>query len=172
MQSQVTHIQSRLRQIIFALALLFNASCATSQKGKIVEGAIIGAVIGGAYGASRPDYQDKNAMMFGAMGAAIGAVALAYHLDPDKHSEQLKAENTKLKKELDLISNPKVIFESPATFNSKIPDKYKKLVNPGEWRISEIDQWLEEGENRLIHQDKIMELIPPSLQPNQQGDQK
>ena len=41
------------------------------------------------------------------------------------------------------------------------------MINPGEWKIYALDQWIEAGENQLIHQDKIMELIPPSLVPVQ-----
>lgn len=166
--------QSRpnLGRALCALALLANTSCATSQKGKIIEWSTVGAVIGGTYGASRTDYQDKNAMMYGALGAAVGAIAGLYYHDPDKQVESLTLENQKLKKELDMFQSPQVLIETPATFNSKIPLKYKKLINPGEWRVSEIDQWIEDSENRLIHQDKIMDLIPPSLNPNNQGKGK
>lgn len=165
MSGEVKQNRPYLGRALCALALLASAGCATSQKGKILEWTAIGATLGGAYGASRPDYQDKNSMMFGALGAVAGAIAGLYYHDPDKQSEKLVLENQKLKRELDLIQSPNVLIETPATFNAKIPDKYKKLINPGEWKISEIDQWIEDSENRLIHQDKIMELIPPSLNP-------
>lgn len=154
-----------LVRALSALTLLTGSSCATSQKGKISEWAIIGGSAGFVFGSTRPDYQDKNAMMFSAIGTAIGALAGLYYFDPDKQSEKLAFENQKMKKDMELIQASKVIVETPATFNTKIPAKYKQLINPGEWRISEIDQWIEEGENRLIHQDKIMELIPPTLKP-------
>ena len=41
------------------------------------------------------------------------------------------------------------------------------MINPGEWKIYALDQWIEDSENKLIHQDKMMELIPPSLIPAQ-----
>ena len=152
-------------RLIFLLFLLFNLGCATSQKGKIVEWSAAGLATGVVYGSTRQDFKDKNAMMYGAVGAAVGAIAGLYYFDPDKNFERLTDENKRLRQDLDLVQIPKVIAETPATFNTKIPEKYKKLINPGEWRISELDQWIEEGENRLIHQDKIMELIPPSLKP-------
>lgn len=152
-------------RLIFLLFLLFNLGCATSQKGKIVEWSLAGLAAGSVYGSTRQDFKDKNAMMYGAVGAAVGAIAGLYYFDPDKNSERLTEENKRLRKDLDLVQLPRVIAETPATFNTKIPEKYKKLINPGEWKISELDQWIEEGENRLIHQDKMMELIPPSLKP-------
>lgn len=167
MSATVKQILNRLARVVATLGIsVLTSACASSQKGKIIQWAAAGGAIGGTYGSSRTDYQDKNAMMYGAVGAAIGALAGLYYHDPDKHSENLVLENQKLKKDLELIQTPKVLVETPATFNTKIPEKYKKLINPGEWRISEIDQWIEESENRLIHQDKIMELIPPTLNPN------
>lgn len=165
-----------LRCLARALAALglsaLTGACATTTKGKVAEWTVLGGLAGGAYGSSRPEYKDQNAVMYGAVGAAIGALAAVYYHDPDKQTEQLRLENAKLKKDLDAFSEPKVLVETPATFNSRIPEKYKRLINPGEWRVAEIDQWIEDGENRLIHQDKVMELIPPSLKPNQQGNLK
>lgn len=152
--------------IHLALAsLLLTTGCATSQKGKIAEWSVIGASLGGAYGFSKNDYKNQNAALFSALGALTGIAASLYFHDPDKKIDQLEIENTNFKRDLEVLQSPKVIIESPATFNTKIPDKYKKLINPGEWRVTEIDQWSEESENRLIHQDKIMELIPPTLNP-------
>ena len=169
MSVEIRNQKRCLARAMVALGLsALTGACATSQKGKIVEWSVVGAAIGSTYGVSRPEYQDKNAIMFGAVGAAVGALAGLYYHDPDKHSENLVNENKKLKVELDSLRNPKVLIETPATFNTKIPEKYKKLINPGEWKISEIDQWIEDSENRLIHQDKIMELVPPSLNPNNQ----
>ncbi len=170
MSDKIKNITFLSKQTLFVLSVTsILCSCATSQKGKIVEWTFLGAAIGGAYGTTRLQEADKNALMYGALGAALGAMAGLYYFDPDKFSEKLANENQNLKKELDLIQSPKVLFETPATFNTKIPEKYKKLINPGEWKISEINQWVEESENRLIHQDKIMELVPPTLNPNLQG---
>lgn len=153
------------RTLVVSSAILFS-SCATTIKGQTVEWSLIGAGIGAGYGYSRSEYKDKNAMMFAAIGAATGALVSIYKQDPDQKISKLSEENLKLKKDIESFTNPKTFYQSPAMFNSKVPDKYKKLIQPGEWRISEIDQWVEESENRIIHQDKIMELIPPSLKTN------
>lgn len=145
---------------------LFLSACSTTIKGQTVEWSLIGASAGAAYGYSRSEYKDKNAMMFAAIGAATGALLSIYKQDPDQKISKLNDENLKLKKDLESFTNPKTVYQSPAMFNSKVPDKYKKLIQPGEWRISEIDQWIEDSENRIIHQDKMMELIPPSLKTN------
>lgn len=152
-----------INKYLILFAVLLSSGCATSIKGQTTEWALIGAGAGAAYGYSRNEYKDKNAMMFAAIGAATGALISLYKQDPDQKISKLSDENAKLKKDIEAFSNPKTEFQTPAMFNSKIPDKYKRLIQPGEWRISEIDQWIEDSENRIIHQDKIMELIPPSL---------
>ncbi|MFN9066691.1 MAG: hypothetical protein ACK5V3_05640, partial [Bdellovibrionales bacterium] len=98
-----------------------------------------------------------------------------YKNDPDLEIEKYKNQTTSLRKQLDELTNPVLEKQLPGTLSGKVPDKYKNLIEPGEWRIYSINQWIEDGENRLIHQDKVMELIPPSLKPvalpNQNGDQ-
>ena len=81
--------------------------------------------------------------------------------------ERKDKENQKLKTEMERIYHPSLKFETTGMMNSKIPEKYKSMINPGEWKIYALDQWIEAGENQLIHQDKMMELIPPSLVPVQ-----
>lgn len=153
-------------KIISLSSILLLSGCTTTIKGQALEWSLIGAGIGAGYGYSRSEYKDKNAMMFAAIGAATGALLSLHKQDPDQKISRLSEENLKLKKEIESFTQPKTVYHSPAMFNSKVPEKYKKLIQPGEWRISEIDQWVEDSENRIIHQDKIMELIPPSLKTN------
>lgn len=155
-----------INKFIFLKSIILLCGCSTTIKGQTIEWSLAGAGLGATYGYTRSEYKDKNAMMFAAIGATAGALISLYKQDPDQKISKLKEENSKLKNELESFTNPKTVYQSPAMFNSKVPDKYKKLIQPGEWRISEIDQWVEESENRIIHQDKIMELIPPALKTN------
>lgn len=155
------------QSLIGFLGVILLSSCATTLKGKALEHMALGASMGGVYGVTRNHYQNQNALLFGALGGVIGALVGLYRNDPDQKVFELQTANNQLKADLDRFQHPQVLLESPATFNAKIPAKYRKLINPGQWKISEIDQWIEESENRLIHQDLVMELIPPSLNPNQ-----
>lgn len=155
-----------INKVILTASGIFLSGCSTTIKGQTVEWSLAGATLGASYGYTRSEYKDKNAMIFAAIGATAGALVSLYKQDPDQKISKLHDENDKLKKELESFTNPKTVYQSPAMFNSKVPDKYKRLIQPGEWRISEIDQWVEESENRIIHQDKIMELIPPALKTN------
>ena len=155
----------------FCLILAFAQAgyCAFTTKDRVFQNMAFAGATGALYGFSRPDHQNTYATMYGGLATAVAAAITLYYINPDEKSEKYALENKRLKLALDQFQNPKVLFETPGTFNSKIPEKYRKLIQPGEWRISEIDQWSEEGENRIIHQDKIMELVPPTLIPNTNG---
>jgi hypothetical protein len=152
-------------RVVLVTPLAFILGCATTTKGKIFSSMAAGASVGALYGSSRPEAKAQNAMLWSAVGAATsGAIALLIN-DPDKETESLKAETSRLREELSLLETPKIEKQTNGLFGSKVPEKYRSLINPGEWRVSRIDQWIEDDENRLIHQDLIMELTPPSLIP-------
>ncbi len=141
------------------------SSCATTPKEKIIQHILIGTAIGFIAGQSRDQNKLANGIMFaGAAGTASG-LASVYYSDLDTESKRIKEENQKMKVELEKAFSPELVHQTSGMMNSKIPDKYKSMINPGEWKVYSLDQWIEDGENRLIHQDKMMELIPPTLRP-------
>lgn len=124
-----------------------------------------GVALGAVYGASRAEMKRENAFIFGgSLGALAAGLGLLMFNDDDRVA-QLENERDYLKQELEKKAKGTLIKELPATFSAKIPKQYLPLVRPGSWKILEIDQWVEDGENRLVHQDKVMELVPPSLTP-------
>lgn len=155
-----------LKKISFVVTALTLSSCASTPKNKLVTNVLIGVAAGYAIGSMNKNNSVAFGLLYGGMGGTAAALGTAYLTDFDRDNKRLASENEKLRKDLEAITAPKTVYQSPAMFNSKVPDKYKQLIQPGEWRISEIDQWVEESENRIIHQDKIMELIPPSLKTN------
>ena len=153
-------------KVFVAFAIILLTGCASTNRIKTLQSMAVAGALGAAYGLSRPAYTEQNAALFGGLAAAVtGAVGLLIW-DSDSEAMRLRTETQALSEELDRIRAPRRILESPATFGAKIPAKYRSLVQPGSWRVSEIDQWIEDGENRLIHQGLIMELIPPSLNPS------
>lgn len=155
-----------LKKISLSTVALLLCSCANTPKNTLVTNVLMGVAAGYAIGSLNKNNSMAFGLLYGGMGGTAAALGTAYLTDFEKESKRLASENEKLRKDLEAITSPKTVYQSPAMFNSKVPDKYKQLIQPGEWRISEIDQWIEESENRIIHQDKIMELIPPSLKTN------
>lgn len=154
-------------RLFFIAGLLILGGCASTPKQKIIQNMVIAGVIGAAVGYQKSEYKNTHALMYGGLAASGAGIVSAYYSDLDSDSAKMRDENLRLKSELDELQAPMILAAAPATFSGKIPDRYRKLVNPGEWTVADIDQWIDDGENRLIHQDKIMELIPPSLRPVQ-----
>ncbi|MBN8540730.1 MAG: hypothetical protein J0L82_10125 [Deltaproteobacteria bacterium] len=153
-------------KLVLILGICVLTGCATTNRGKTLQAMAAAGIAGALHGASRPEAKNQNAALYGGIAAAGAGVFGLYHWDSETEAERLRNEAVSAMDELERLRAPKRIVESPATFGAKIPDKYRSLIQPGAWRVSEIDQWVEDGENRLIHQDLIMELIPPSLNPN------
>lgn len=148
------------------LSIFLFTGCATTNRNKTLQAMAIAGVAGIAYGLSRPANREENAALFGGVAAASSGAIGLYVWNSDQDLERFKKDAQALSDELDRVRTPNRILESPATFGAKIPAKYRSLVQPGSWRVSEINQWIEDGENRLIHQDTVMELIPPTLNPS------
>lgn len=152
----------------FTISLvLFISSCATTNREKIIQNIVIASAIGFAVGASHESNKLANGMLYGGVSGSVAGLATTYFSDVDSQNTKLHQENTNLKAELDKIYSPMLVQQTDGFLNSKIPEKYKNMINPGEWKVYALDQWVDDGENRLIHQDKIMELTPPSLTPAQ-----
>lgn len=154
------------KKISFLICAVLFSSCANSPKQKIVQNMMIGALAGYAVGQLKSDNKQAHSYIYAGAGASLAAAGSLYFTDFDE-SNELKSQNQKLKSELDKIYSPALVHESTGMMSSKVPEKYKSMINPGEWKIYSLDQWIEDSENKLIHQDKMMELIPPSLVPAQ-----
>lgn len=154
-------------KVILIASFVFATSCATTTREKIIQNIVIASAIGFAVGSTKETNKFANGMMYGGVAGSIAGAATSYLSNIDSENTRLNTENTNLKAELDKIYSPNLIQKTDGFLNSKIPEKYKNMINPGEWKIYSMDQWIDDGENRLIHQDKIMELTPPSLTPIQ-----
>lgn len=138
---------------------LLTTSCASTYRMRYIQSAAIGAAIGGLHGNTKESFRAQNTALYASIGAlTVLGIALFYN-NPDREIADLKQRNDELARSLE-DSQPKIIASSST---STIPDEYKKLIRPGTWRLLSIDRWVEDGENRLIHQDKIIELIPPQF---------
>lgn len=162
---------------VFMVTLLLTASgCASmSNRTKTILTMAMAGVVGGTVGAltAPPDESIVgHAALWGGSAAAVLGVASLFVFDEHAKSKELERQNTSLKKEIDTYRSQggaggteEIVFESGAQFGKEIPDSFRALVKPGKWRIWKLDKWVNGGENRLIHQDKMVEIVPPMLTP-------
>lgn len=153
-----------MQNLIFAILTFSLMGCATSHRGKVIEGAVFGSLAGAAFGLTRSDYREQNSMMFAGLGAGIGSVIAATYNDVDKKTEQLQKENQELKAKLDLLEKPVLTETGSSLFQSKLPKDLGKLIRPGEWKRYKIDYWVQDqgNANTWFRQTEMLEVIPPS----------
>jgi hypothetical protein len=143
---------------------LLLCSCATSMKGKVIQNAMIGAAVGVLIGQSKESHKGPNSILYGSLGASLGALGTIQYSDPDKEIDSLKAANTALEKALEK-TKPKLMDQGSTMFSSsKIPSDLKGLITPGSWKRYSIDQWHKDESNPNVYykQTEMVEIIPPS----------
>lgn len=149
-----------MKKYILLILTMGLMSCASSTKNRIYQNMLIASATGVVMGQSRDEYKSTYSTMYAGVGAALAALVTLYFEDPDREAEKLRGE-------LKLLSGAneaaKITHQTPATFGAPVPEKYKRLINPGEWRLYEVDRWEEVGESQIQHVDKVIELTPPSL---------
>src|SRR5438445_6339118 len=116
--------------ILSISSLLILSSCASTTSQKVYQNMTLAGVACAAYGYSHEDYKNTQAALYGSLAAAIAAAVTLYVEDPDKEEIKLRNEVKSLKAKLDQINEPKLIGVQPATFNARIPEKYRAMVQP------------------------------------------
>lgn len=158
-------LKQSISKVFLALSGVLFIGCATTPTEKVYRNMLVAASLGVLAGQSQPEYKNTHSTMYGGVAASIAGALTLYIENPDKETKKLRDEIVLLTNNQNQFEKGKVVNRGDAIFDAKIPEKYRSLVNPGEWKVYEIDQWQEEGENRLIHRDRVMELSPPSLVP-------
>lgn len=156
-------------KIIICCITLIHIGCATSIKGKILQNTLLAGAAGAAYGNSLESHKTTHSAMYAGIASAVTAIATVYYLDPDKNVDSVRKTAGQLRDELDSFENRsstrKYSQSSGSTIESfdKLPPEYRSMVDPGQWTLYELDEWIDGGEGRLIHQDKMLELKPATL---------
>ncbi len=112
-----------------------------------------------------------HALVWGGMIGLVASVASLYIFDDQAMIQELKRKQDQLEHALthlkDSPREPKLLYSTQgAHFKKEMPKEYQHLIQPGEWSIYALDQWVENSKGALIHQDKMLKLTPPILTPN------
>lgn len=119
-----------------------------------------------------------HAALWGSGTAAVTGVAGLYIFDEQQRSQEINrklevavSEIRALRGESEQARN-ELLIGADSTFPKSLPDEFKNLVRPGKWSIFKISQWINQGENTLIHQDKMIRLEPAQFRPNVETNEK
>ncbi len=165
------------RYAVILVTLTFSSACATTNRGRTLS--LMGGVgLAGAaagYTLSPPSERpEMHAAFFGALSAALAGLVGLFLFDEQKRSDELERQAGVMRKELDSLreegssKEPQLLYETTAPFGKDIPDEYHSLVRPGRWSVYRLNQWVSQGEGTMIHQDRMIRLVPPQLSPNSQ----
>jgi len=115
---------------------------------------------------------EMSAAYFGAVGAAVAGAAGLFIFDEQRRADELERESNVMRKELAAFRDeggpskePQLLYETSAPFGKEIPAEYQGLVRPGHWSVYRLNQWVNQGEGTVIHQDRMVKLVPPQLTP-------
>lgn len=155
---------------LFILLSLLTTSCASNRAKTIVTMLGAGAA-GAAIGASTAPANEStsgHALLWAGVTASAAAIASMFIFDEHARAQDLEKQNSSLQKALSSINgtSSELIYENGQSFSKDLPPEYKSLIQPGRWSIYKLDQWSAQGENTLVHQDKMIKLQPPGLNPN------
>lgn len=164
---------NRFAPVLLALLLV---GCATNRSRTLLGMALAGGAGSGAGYAAAPKEESPagHALLWGGVSAAVmGALGL-FLFDEQHRAQELTRENEVLKRTLDGLTGKedtgRLVVDTQSPFGKDVPQEYRGLIKPGRWSVYALDHWTLQGENTLIHQDKMVRLIPPELSPRGQSE--
>lgn len=164
----------KLKIISLLVVLQMLSGCATmSNRTKTILSMVGVGVIAGTIAANRAPFDENpaaHAAVWGGGAAAVTGVVGMFIFDEQAKSRELERKLNISQRELDAFrgesqsSNGEVLIESDSALGRDLPNEYKGLVRPGKWSLYKISNWVSQGENTLVHQDKVLRIEPPQFQ--------
>jgi len=169
----------RLVFLFLGAAFFLQTGCATNQRkrwawtgGAAAAGLLIGA-------ASAPDNERKelHSVYWGAL-FGLGAALISQEVFSDaKEIERLTLENQKQSLQLDVIqsANTVLLREGKGSFKAgaeAAAGAFSNGSSKAKWRLFQIDKWVKGSANQLIHQDKLVEVIPLDSELSEKSESK
>ena len=150
-----------LKFLLLSFPALMMIGCATSHRGKVFESMAIGAVVGGLYGQSRPEFKQENSLMYGSMGSAVGAVIGVLRADPDKENSELQSKIDSMNRILaeSEKEQSQVLEKSLGALQAHDVDKLRRKG----WSERKIDSYFQVAPNFIYHSVGIITPDPKYL---------
>lgn len=145
------------------LSTLSLSGCATNRENRwaMTGGAVAVGLAVGSAASPGEERKELHAVYWGAL-LGLGASLLSQEIFSDaKEIERLKAESMKKDLQLDLIQNSQTVLQREGKGYFKSPSGEEFFSGEkAKWRLYQIDKWVKNGPNQLIHQDRMVEIVP------------
>lgn len=169
-------------KISLLILTIFCSACATNRTKQILLTTIAASTAGtiGALTSPKDESSMAHFLMWGGTAGTVAAISSMYIYENEKVQKDLELQIQSLRSDLDTQNKkgePKLEQITIDPIYKSIPKNMNQMIQPGQWKLYKLDRWVEDGDNRLIHQDKLLEIIPSQLIPksnlstnNQQED--
>jgi len=160
---------SKTSQFLLISLCLIATSCASTNRAKSIYLTGGAFALGGAAGAitsPRGESALMHGTLWGGLAAGISSIASLFIFDSEKENKELKETNNKLVEEIgsfNKLSAPEIEAANEIGFGKPLPQGLREIVKPGKWRLYKLDQWIDAGDNSMIHQDRMIEIMPAVL---------
>jgi hypothetical protein len=159
---------------IQCLLLLSLSGCATmSSRTKTILSMIGVGVVAGTVDANIGENRgsfNSHSMAVGLGAAAITGVGAMYYFKEEERRIEAERQLEVAKKEISSLRGEDSGAEAGQELNREfglrrdLPPEYRGLVQPGSWTLYRTNTWVAQGENTLVHQDRILRIDPPRFQ--------
>ncbi|MFZ3229916.1 MAG: hypothetical protein WA160_06915 [Pseudobdellovibrio sp.] len=155
---------------LYALSILVFSSCSSLNfKEKTFRNMAVATAVGILLGQQEKENKGSFSLIYAGLGSSLTAVGSIIAYDPDKEIEKTSGVSKEVANSLEMtISNNSSSLnkykkgESLTNF-STMPSKYKNLIKPGEWKISQISEWEQIDDYTLVHKTELFEIKPPEI---------
>lgn len=161
---------------LVALCFTLISGCASmSNRTKTLVAMGVAGIAAGTIGGISAPHDEipwAHAALWAGGSAAVVGMAGPFVFDEQARSHEYERQLNVAKQEIEAIrwgggaSEEKLIYESSGTQDKAIPDELKKLLSPGWVRVYQTSHWVKQGDDSLVHQDKVIRIKKPQLIPN------
>lgn len=162
------YVRKLLSTVIVSSIGLGTGACASNRTKRwaATGTAVVAGAIAGASAAPSGERKEMHAAYWGSILGLATLLVTDYVWSDTDEVARLQQENQKLGLQLDMVQNANTVLvrEGKGTFKD---GAFKSAAGEevfsngkAKWRLYQTDKWLKDGSNRLLHQDKIVELIP------------
>ena len=161
------------------LTLLVSGCASMPNRTKTILTMVGTGLIVGTIAANRAPVDENPGtigFLWGGNAAAVAGLVSLYVFDEQHRSEVFEKQLNASQKEVDVFRGEGVgasrapIFDSESGLERQLPKEYQGLVQPGKWSIYKIDNWISQGDNTLVHQDKMVRIIPPQFKAKSESE--
>lgn len=169
--------------VLICLSLLSSGCATMSNRSKTLLAMVGTGIIAGSIAASKaPDDESSvaHAAVWGGTTAAVAGAVGLFLFDEQAKSQEAERKLQVAQHELDAFRGESSTdaqhpyAQSDSSLERDLPSEYRSLVRPGKWSIYKVNNWTLQGENTIVHQDKILRIEPAHFQPQTktEGEEK